>query len=450
MSRTARLFICLIAFLTLFTLLWPGRVEASRLAACLATVTVTNANDSGAGSLRQALADVCSGGMVDFAAGLANQTITLTSAELSITKTVTITNPNAANLQVSGNNERRVFNIQAGAAVTMSGLSIISGKATEGGGDCPVSVRCGGGISNNGTLTINNSSIKSNITSNCGGGIYNSGLMTINDSILDGNSTEIEGGGICNSRVLTVNNTILTNNSALYGGGGIYNDAVLIVSSTILSGNQAMFGGGIDTYFGSVLTVTSSTFVNNGATRFGGGIVNAGTLLVNNSTFSNNSATDHGGGIDNEYAVLKVNNSTFSNNSAADGGGIFNLYGALNLGNSLVANSKGGDCHNNQGMIITNLNNLIEDSSCNPFLAGDPLLGPLQDNGGATLTHTLLPGSKAIDSGDNAACLSSDQRGFSRPQDGDNNGTAVCDIGAFEVTPTSTISTKVNLPLVVK
>ncbi len=402
MSRTTRLFICLIALLTLFTLLWPGQVEASRLAACLTNVTVANTNDSGSGSLRQALADVCSGGTVDFAAGLANQTITLTSDELSITKTVTITNPNAANLQVSGNNARRVFNIQTGAVVTMSNLSTINGWA--GGSN-------GGGIYNDGVLTLLDSTVISS-QARYGGGIYNyNGQLTINNSTLSGNSAAISGGAIFNydfMAKLTVNGSTFSNNSADAGGGILNSSGVVTVSNTTFSRN--------------------STFTDNG-----GGVYNAAKFTINNSTFSGNSATLNGGGIFNSayYGRLTLNNNTFSNNSASSGGGIRNA-GELNQRNNLVANStSGGDCVSS-GMINTNLNNLVEDGGCEVSLNGDPNLGPLQDNGGPTMTHALLMPSPALDNGDNATCLAIDQRGIARPIDGNGDGIVTCDIGAFE------------------
>lgn len=123
-------------------------------------------------------------------------------------------------------------------------------------------------------------------------------------------------------------------------------------------------------------------------------------------------------------------NSTVSGNTANIGGGIYN-YGIANLTNTIIANStSGGDCKN-LSTIQTNLNNVIEDGSCSPALSGDPHLGFFQDNGGSTLTYALLPGSIAIDAGNNtgASGLLFDQRGpdFDRVV----NGTV--DIGAFEV-----------------
>ena len=104
------------------------------------------------------------------------------------------------------------------------------------------------------------------------------------------------------------------------------------------------------------------------------------------------------------------------------------------LENAILANSSGGnDCYssNTSG---TRINNLIESGTCGSALSSDPSLGPLTDNGGPTQTMALLLGSPAIDAGDNGSCEASDQRGWDRPIDGDQDGTVTCDIGAYEAT----------------
>jgi uncharacterized repeat protein (TIGR01451 family) len=373
----------------------PASFEIRGLAACLSYFTVVSNSDSGPGTLRQALADVCSGGTIDFAPTLTDQTITLASTELSITKTITITNPNALNLRISGNDAHRVFSIQAGAAVTITNLIITHGRAI---GDR------GGSIYNIGTLNLNNCTINYSSASNGGAGISNDGVLTIDRCTFNTNITSSGGGGVRNEGTLTINNSAFYNNTAI--GGGILNE------------------------WNGTMTVNTSTFHRNIASQ-GGGIVNYGMSTVNNSTFSSNFARYYGGGILNGFgATLIVNNSTFSDNSTDTGGtgsGIYNFsFATLHLRNSILANSSnGGDCYN-RGTIATNLNNLIEDGSCSPFLSTEPNLGPLQGNGGDTLTHALLPGSPAINAGDSGTCLAVDQRGITRPQLGQ------CDIGAFE------------------
>jgi hypothetical protein len=164
-------------------------------------------------------------------------------------------------------------------------------------------------------------------------------------------------------------------------------------------------------------------------------------MIVSNNTFSGNSA-NAGGGIGNNYGgTVTVSNSTFSGNSASYGGGIYNYDGTVTLKNTLItANPTGNNC---AGVITDGGGNLsYPDTTC-PGINADPKLGPLQNNGGPTHTMALLPGSAALDAGDDAICAAPpvnnlDQRGITRPQE------AHCDIGAYEAvqgtppTPTAT------------
>lgn len=163
--------------------------------------------------------------------------------------------------------------------------------------------------------------------------------------------------------------------------------------------------------------------------------VNAGKILTLGSLTIAYGGGDQGGAIYNGGA-LNITNSTFSNNKAGvAGGGIYSENATMTLKNSIIANSiAGGDCANNGGS-VTGSNNLIEDATnaCGltngvngNIIGSDPLLGPLVNNGGSTLTLMPLPGSLAIDTGANAGCPATDRRGISRPQG------SVCDIGAVE------------------
>jgi predicted outer membrane repeat protein len=173
------------------------------------------------------------------------------------------------------------------------------------------------------------------------------------------------------------------------------------------------------------LTVANCAFIGNSA-GLGGAIYNYGSLTVYNSTFANNTALGAGGGIRNNGGQLTVVNCTFSANSGSPGGIASNVD--MTMFNTIIANSVGADC---SATVAANLNNLIEDGSCSPAFTGDPNLGPLNDNGGATKTFVLLSPSNAKNNGENGICAANlvnglDQRGYLR-----NDGA--CDIGAFEV-----------------
>jgi hypothetical protein len=150
---------------------------------------------------------------------------------------------------------------------------------------------------------------------------------------------------------------------------------------------------------------------------------------MTNSTLSGNAATDRGGGILNSNSgIIAMTNNTLSGNAAGGvngGGGIIN-YGTLSLSNNIIANSpSGGDCANFSASLVDNGHNLVEDNGCSISGGSDPLLGPLQDNGGPTFTHALMLGSPAINAGDTS--LTTDQRAVARPANGSD------DIGAFEL-----------------
>ena len=333
-------------------------------------------------------------------------TITLTTGELPVNKSISIHGPGPDHLTVDGNHASGVFQVQlgGGGTATIAGLTITNGNA------------------------------------NRGGGIYNEfSMLTVSNCTISGNSAPDVfgvGGGIFNdvafsNATLEVLNCTISGNSAGDNGGGIYNyggsnTATLKVINSTLSGNSAHFyGGGIynlSAYGGSApADILNSTFSGNTAGRFGGGIYN-------------NAST--GGS-----SPLAVLHSTFSDNSAFGGpsGGIANFSGALQLGSTILNASS---ISNSSGTITSLGYNLSSDDGGGFLTAtGDqinttPMLGPLQDNGGPIFTHALLTGSPAIDAGD----PNFDPNAFNPPMLYDQRGSGYdrvahgrIDIGAFEV-----------------
>ncbi|MBK8023210.1 MAG: hypothetical protein IPK19_17730 [Chloroflexi bacterium] len=231
-------------------------------------------------------------------------------------------------------------------------------------------------------------------------------------------------------------------------GGGIYNAGTLRVANSTISGNSAETGGGIFNYHGT-LTVANSTFSGNSA-EFGGGIFNDyGTLTVTNSTISGNSA-EYGGGIYNHHGALTIVNSTFSGNPGGSSGGLYALGSGIVIENSILANTT---CAGGSGGSFSGTFNVATPGSGCPGATeyADLLLGPLVDNGGSTQTIVLLPGSPAIDAGNNALLpadttdmdddgntsepIPFDQRGANYPR---VRGLSV-DVGAYEYEPTTVI-----------
>ena len=168
-------------------------------------ITVTKTNDSGPGSLRQALVDSQDGDTIDFDPLLKGQTIFLTSAELVINKSITISGPSPNLLAVSRAQNApafRIFNLMSGRSVTIQGLTISNGLAPEFG--------CGGGILDEGSsLSLMNCTVSGNSTDGTGGGICaeSNATLTIESSTLSGNYAGDYGGGIANNGTLTINNS---------------------------------------------------------------------------------------------------------------------------------------------------------------------------------------------------------------------------------------------------
>lgn len=373
----------------------PLLVDQLRLA-CPSAVTVTTSADTGAGSLRSALARVCTGGTIAFAPALAGQTITLASGPITLAKGVTIDGAAAPGLVLSGNHADRVLIVNAGVTASVGHVTLADGYGWQ----------LAGGVLNNGNLTLDHATVTGNAMAT-GGGEYWQG-----------------GGGI-------------------YSGSGA---SLHLVDSTVSNNTAAWSGGGIYSFFNTTTTIERSTISGNVSSDVGGGIRSLGTVIVTNSTISGNrSAGWHGGALFATDGDVTISDSTIANNIGPDWapsalfvgqfGGSF--VPTLTLTRTVITGNHWYACERyasgTTANVVSGGYNVVQDDSCNPaatdVVVWDAGIGALADNGGPTLTHALLPGSPAIDIAGTAGCPAVDQRGISRPQ-----GSA-CDAGAVEAVP---------------
>jgi len=344
--------------------------------------TVTNTFDAGPGSLRQAVLDANAGPGGDDITFSVTGAITLGGVQLpTITGDLTITGPGANLLTVNANHQSRVLQVSAGSIVGLSGLTLANGKVGNPGGGGVLNegtlslagsilagnaAYVGGGVLNDGTLSLSDSTVSNNSGNYCAG-IFNRGILSVVSCTVSGNSGGF-GGGISNyDGSVSLTGSTVSGNSAVLWGGGIINRTVAgmmsVVHSTISGNSSGYWGGAIYNTPSSTLTVTDSTIAANSAGDLGGGICNEGPLTVTASTVSGNSAP-HGGGIstgtgdwgstltlinstisENTATVagggiwsvgrMWVSNCTISGNSSADGGGVYSSFAAV-LANSVV------------------------------------------------------------------------------------------------------------------
>lgn len=307
----------------------------------------------------------------------------------------------------------------------------------------------GGGVYVTDTATILNSRIMGNRAGSDGGGVYSLNLIRLNNSFVVGNDAGDDGGGISTQR-FDINFSVIRRNTAFDDGGGIQAlDGVCVMDSTTVSNNQAFLGGGI--YSEANLNVLRSAIHGNRSRGDGGGLAVFEPTTLENVTLSGNSAVGQGGGAI-VFGTANLLNVTVSRNVASAGGGVVvsGLLGRANVKNTIIAGNRAtvvGAPPDVSGLFVSlghNLigvggtgftNNVNNDRVGSTAVPLDARLKPLANNGGPTLTHALKPDSPALDHGDNTdISVRVDQRGsgFARIKDGDGNGNAVIDIGAFE------------------
>ncbi len=219
-----------------------------------------------------------------------------------------------------------------------------------------------------------------------------------------------------------------------YWGGGIDNGGTPTLSNLIITGNSAYWGGGM-WCLGEYPSITNITFINNTATGAGGGMFSGGKLILTNATFIGNTSALEGGGLATVGNVTTLINTTFIGNTATLEGSAIDNYSpsTLTMRNSIVWGNNtlsGGPQVLNYSMGTIAFSDIQGGCpyglACSDMIEADPQLGSLGYYGGLTQVLPLLPGSPAIDAGDEATCAATDQRSISRPQG------AGCDMGAFE------------------
>lgn len=359
------------------------------------TYFVTNTNDSGAGSLRQAFS--------------------------------------------SGNTEDGPALIRFDSSLDGSTITLSSGLA----------------VLTSGGVTVDASNLLTGLTVSGGGGEYSVFSVNYVSSVLNLRGLTLTGGksALFNSGIAKISECILTGNSNTTGGAIVNISATLEMTQCTLSGNYASLeGGAISNTFGRI-TLTGCTLSGNSSFFSGGAINNkGGTLEIKNSTFTDNSAINGiGGAIANTSGLTALTHCTVTNNSAdvSSGGGIAN-NGSLELTNCIVTGNTSPSIPdvNGDNAILSGVN-FIGDLANSGLSAGAALLttaqngairlGPLVSNGGSTKTMALLLGSPAIDVATVISGLETDQRNFSRSRDGNAAVGSLPDIGAYELQTAPTV-----------
>ena len=327
---------------------------------------------------------------------------------VSCSSAITVANDNNDNS--SGSLRQAITDVCAGGTITFDGDYTIL-LTSELGINKSLTID---GTGHNITISGNHMTRVFNLT----GGTITLNRLTISDGyFVDGSYSGDSGAGIrVSGSTLNLTNSTVSNNATGWpGGGGLeLRSGTANVSNSTFIGNSGVYGGGIDTSNTTTLNVTNSTFSGNSATQAGGGLSVGGTGDIVNSTISGNTAGWAGGG-----------------------GGINNEAGSITVRNSIIANNPtGGNCFNHYDepqYPFVGVNSLVDDGSCSAGFVNSSsvLLSALGNYGGSTQTFALLPGSSAIDTGDDTICTSApvnnlDQRGIARPQG------AHCDIGAYE------------------
>ncbi len=372
------------------------------------------------------------------------QTTVTTGSEIAIDNDVIL--DGAGELTVSGGSlMHRVFSVALETTAELRRITVTGGRAAVNGGGADQ----GGGIRNDGDLTLTDCLVSNNWASGEGGGILNWNELHLKDSIVVQNTAQ-SGGGVFNGDRMTMVESVMSGNLAS-SGGGITNRGDLELIDSTVSNNTASTGGGLEHRSGS-LTVSGCTVADNTASEgCGGGLFLDFEATLNNSTVSGNVSEGEfacGGGIAVFDSVTLVNVTVADNQSSQSGSAIYvadvpRLADPLSVRAGIIQ----GNCASESAQAVRSEGYNVESpgdtcgfsSERDDQVSVDPEslgLGPLSDNGGPTETHALQSGSAALDQISAAECLNAsgepqtaDQRGEPRPAE------LRCDSGAFEAQP---------------
>ena len=416
--------------------LWPVTLAMALLTplpVLADTIMVTNEQDSGAGSLRQALLTASPLDSIRFAPTV--KVISLTSGALNITKNTYILGSDSNKITINGNQNGRVFKISGANEVVLSNLIIADGKDAN----------LGGGIySDAGFLLLNKCVVRNNwvtmnevrpstgpqdFTLGAGAGIYSNGSLSLINTEVRNNKASITsqkpvwvfGAGVYSQATFIATNSTFANNDAygaskgnarVYGGGIFANEGVDLTNSTVSNNTtmaQCLFNGQPNAEYCN--STGAGVFANHN-TR--------GTHLSYNTFYKN----------------ATYNNSATAINAVA---GVAIKQQGLSMNGNIIAGGNHGDCQLGGTVQFSGLNNWIQDGSCGATFTGDPKLGTLQLYGGFTQTHPPYANSGVLDAIPANQCQGKfDQRGTARPQ------VAGCDVGSVELTAQQRVDNSVT------